>query len=162
MTGVDWILLAVLLISLLLGFWRGLIYEVLSVASWLAAFFAALWLAPQLAAVLPLGDLASSFRYAAAFVIVFIIAAFAGGLLASLIRKAVTAIGLRPVDRTLGMVFGLLRAAILLLAVTVVARMVPALGANPAWRDSVAAPYLTAALVWIKPTLPSAVARFVQ
>ena len=36
----DWVLLAALLLSVLLGLWRGLVYEVLSVAGWVAAAFA--------------------------------------------------------------------------------------------------------------------------
>lgn len=162
MTGIDWITLGVLLISLLLGLWRGLVYEVLSLLSWLAAFIAAQWFAPELAARLPLGELGEPLRYAAAFVLLFILVAFAGGLVAALLKKIVTAVGLRPVDRALGMLFGMARAMILLLALTVIARLVPALGGSPAWRGSVAAPYLTAALLWFKPSLPDGFARLIQ
>lgn len=161
MTGVDWITLGVLLVSLLLGLWRGLVYEVLSLLTWISAFVAAQWLAPDLALRLPLGEMTKPLRYAAAFVLLFVLIAFAGGLLAALVKKFVTAVGLRPVDRTLGMAFGTARALVLLLALTVVARLTP-LGASPAWRDSVAAPWLSATLAWLKPTLPEAFARFVQ
>ncbi len=41
LTAVDWILLAVLGLSMLLGLWRGLVQEVLSLAGWVAAFFVA-------------------------------------------------------------------------------------------------------------------------
>ena len=47
MPVLDWVLLAVLLVSLLLGLWRGLVYEVLSVVSWIAAFVLAQWLPAQ-------------------------------------------------------------------------------------------------------------------
>ena len=43
MLTLDWILLAVLLASLLLGAWRGLVYEVLSVLNWVASFVLAQW-----------------------------------------------------------------------------------------------------------------------
>ena len=39
LSAVDWILLAVLGLSLLLGLWRGLVQEVLSLAGWVAAFY---------------------------------------------------------------------------------------------------------------------------
>lgn len=160
MTAVDWTLLGVLLISLLLGAWRGLVYEVLSLVSWIVAFLLAQWLAPSLALQLPLGDLAEPLRYAAAFALVFILIAFIGGLLVSLIKKAVNAVGLRPVDRALGLVFGVARAMVLLLAVAVVAGMTP-LGQSPAWRESAGAPYLNALLVWLKPSLPPNFARYI-
>ena len=46
MAVLDWVFLAVLVASLLVGAWRGLVYEVFSVVSWIAAFVLAQWLAP--------------------------------------------------------------------------------------------------------------------
>ena len=138
MAVLDWLILALLLVSLLLGAWRGLVYEVLSVLSWLAAFVLAQWLAPDVAARLPMAGSAEPVRYAAGFVLVFVAAAFAGGLLAWLVKKLVEAVGLRPVDRTLGAAFGLLRGAVLLLGVALVVVMTP-LRETEAWRESVGA-----------------------
>src|SRR5688500_20052562 len=125
MAALDWVFLAVLAASLLLGAWRGLVYEVLSVISWVAAFVLAQWLAPQAAALLPMGGSGEAMRYAAGFVAVFIAVVFTGGLLAWLIKKMVEAVGLRPIDRTLGAAFGLVRGAVVLLARAVVINMTP-------------------------------------
>ena len=46
MPMLDWIFVGVLLVSLALGAWRGLVYEVLSLLSWIAAFVLAQGLAP--------------------------------------------------------------------------------------------------------------------
>ena len=100
MATLDWVFLAVLLASLLLGAWRGLVYEVLSLLSWIGAFVAAQWLAPLVAGWLPMGGAGEPVRYAAAFVVVFIAAVFAGPV-GGAERKLVHAAGLRPVDRTL-------------------------------------------------------------
>ena len=43
MAMLDWIFLAVLLASMLIGAWRGLVFEVLSALGWLVAFMAAQW-----------------------------------------------------------------------------------------------------------------------
>ena len=99
MTTLDWILAGVLVFSLLLGAWRGLVYEVLSVLGWAASFYAAQWFAPQVAMLLGLQTVSEPIRYAAAFALVFIAAVFAAGLLAALLKRLVDAIGLRPVDR---------------------------------------------------------------
>ena len=53
-TTLDWVLGGVLLFSLLLGAWRGLVYELLSVLGWAASFYVAQWFAPQVATLLPL------------------------------------------------------------------------------------------------------------
>lgn len=153
MAALDWIFLAVLLASLVLGVWRGLVYEVLSVLGWVAAFFLAQWLAPAAAAYLPLGGAAEPVRYAVGFVLVFIAAAFACGLVAWAVKKLVEAVGLRPVDRTLGAAFGLVRGLVLLLAAGVVVNMTP-LQSGQWWRESTGAGVVTAALKGLKPVLP--------
>ena len=86
----DWVVLALLAASVLLGLWRGLVYEVLSVLNWIAAFVLAQWLAPRAAALMPLSRAGESVQYAAGFVVVFIVALFAGGFLAWGISKKVT------------------------------------------------------------------------
>ncbi len=159
MTSVDWILLAVLIFSMVLGAWRGLVYEVLSVLGWAASFYAAQWFAPQVATLLPLQSASDPVRYAAAFVLVFIAAVFAAGLLAFLLKKLVEAIGLRPVDRIMGSAFGLVRGIILLLAVTVVINMT-ALKNSIGWQDSLGAVALTATLKGLKPILPRQFAKY--
>ena len=155
----DWILLAVLVCSLLLGAWRGLVYEVLSVLGWIAAFVLAHWLAPDIAPSLPLGNASDVVRYAAAFVLVFVLAAFASGLVAALLKRAIQAVGLRPVDRVLGMVFGLLRGLVLILAAGVVICSTPLQRADW-WRASTGAGMVTAALHTLKQALPAEYARY--
>ena len=161
MAGLDWIFLAVLVASLVLGAWRGLVYEVLSVLGWAVSFYAAQWLAPQVATMLPLQSATEPVRYAVAFVLVFIAALFAAGLLAFLLKKLVEAIGLRPVDRTLGAAFGVLRGLILLLAATVVMNMT-ALRSSSWWQESRGAPLLEAALRGLKPVLPEQFAKYLN
>ena len=109
MQALDWVFVAVLAFSMVLGAWRGLVYEVLSLVSWLAAFVLAQWLAPDAAQWLPMTGATEVVRYAAGFVLVFIAAIFVGSLVAFLVKKLVTAVGLRPADRLLGAAFGIVR-----------------------------------------------------
>lgn len=156
----DWLLLAVLLLSVLLGAWRGLVYEVLSVAGWVAAFVLAQAYADEVAAMLPIEGLSPPLQLAAGFALVFIAVAFAGGLLAWMVKKLVASVGLRPVDRILGSAFGLARGVVMLLALSVVVSMSPMRDA-PWWQGSVVADVLVATLHAIKPLLPEPVARYV-
>jgi len=144
---------------MLLGAWRGLVYEVLSVLGWVVSFFVAQWFAPDLAARLPVQSAADPVRYAAAFVLIFIASVFAAGLLAFLLKKLVAAVGLAPVDRVLGAAFGVLRGVVLLLAATVVIDMT-ALKTSEWWRESKGAPVLAATLKAIKPVLPEQFAKY--
>ena len=159
MATLDWVFLAILLASFLLGAWRGLVYEVLSVASWVAAFLLAQLFAPDVAAALPMGQAPEMARYAAAFVLVFIIVVFAGGLIAWVTKKLVEAVGLRPVDRTLGAAFGLLRGVVLLMAIAVVVNMSP-LRRGEWWMESKGAAMSTMAVMQLKPVLPERFGRY--
>ena len=158
MAPLDWIFVAVLLASMLVGAWRGLVFEVLSLLGWVVSFFVAQWWADDMAALLPMGESAGSLRYAAGFAVVFVASVFVCGFLTWLAKKLVEAIGLRPADRTLGAVFGVLRGLVLLLAVAVVAGLTPLRDAAW-WQESRGAPVLAEVLRGLKPALPDEFAR---
>lgn len=159
MALLDWIGLSVLLLSMLLGLVRGLVYELMSLAGWIAAFLCAQWFAAGVADWLPIGEAGAVWRYPLAFVLVFIAVAFGVGLLATLTRKMIAAVGLRPVDRMLGAVFGVARAAVALLVAAVVVHLM-ALSDGPLWKESRGAIVLDAALQSVKPALPEKLASY--
>ena len=155
----DWIALVLIAASMVIGLWRGFVYEVLVLIGWIAAFVCAQWFAADVAQWLPVGEPDASWRYAAGFILVFIGVAFAGGLVAALTRKLISAAGLRPVDRTLGGLFGAARAVVALLAFAVVVHLLT-LGQEAWWQQSTSAPWLDAALQSIKPALPEKLASY--
>jgi len=132
MSTVDWVLLACVLASMLLGAWRGLVYEVLSLLGWLVAFVVARIWAADVALWLPMQDWDMQLRYAAGFVLLFVLALFGWGLVSWLSRRLIEAVGLRPVDRTLGQW----------------------------WQDSALAPWLMQALAAVLPQLPQEWGRY--
>ncbi|MES2952673.1 MAG: CvpA family protein [Pseudomonadota bacterium] len=159
MPTLDWLFLAVLLISMLVGVWRGLVYEILSVANWIAAFVLAQWFAPAAAHWLPITGGTEVVRFAAGFVLVFIAALFAGGMLAFLVRKLVAAVGLRPVDRVMGAAFGIVRGVVVLLVFAVVVGITP-LHNGIWWTESTGAEIATVALQGLKPVLPEEFGKY--
>ena len=161
MVTVDWVFLAVLGFSMMLGAWRGLVYEVLSVLGWLVSFYAAQYFAPVVAGWLPFQSSSETVRYAAAFALVFVAAVFIAGLLAFFMKKLIESIGLRPVDRTMGAAFGLVRGVILLLAAAVVINLT-AFEKSVWWQESKGAPVLNAALKGLKPVLPEQFAKYLN
>ena len=155
----DWIFVTVLLGSLVVGAWRGLVYEVLSVLSWMAAFVLAQWFAPDVAQWLPMSGAAQALRYAAGFVLVFIASVFLGSLIAFLIKKLIAAVGLSPADRMLGAAFGVVRAVVILLAVTVVVAMTPVHSAQW-WQEASGPRVASVALAGLKPVLPQEFGKY--
>ncbi len=155
----DWAVLAVLGMSLVLGAVRGLVFEVLSVLGWIVAFVAAQWFAADVAVLLPMGGASGTLRFAAGFVLVFVVAAFVAGLLARLVQALVQAVGLRPVDRVLGAVFGLLRGAILVLIGGVVVHLT-GMHQGAWWQESRSAGVVTELLHTVRPLLPTDFSKF--
>jgi membrane protein required for colicin V production len=155
---IDWALLAVLLVSVVVGLWRGFIFELMALLGWVVAWLAAQWFAADLAPHLPLGTPGSSLNFAAAFVLCFIAALIVWTLIARLVRLLLHATPLSAVDRLLGAGFGLLRGGVLLLVVAMVVALTPA-GRSPGWRASHGAMWLNTAMHGLKPVLPETVAR---
>jgi membrane protein required for colicin V production len=153
LTALDWLALTVVVASLLLGMWRGLLYEVLALAGWVLAFLAARWAASVVGAWLPMGESPEPLRHAAGFALVFIAVAFGCGVLATLARRAAKAIGVRPVDRLFGALFGVLRGALILLVLAALLLLTP-MREEPWWRQSLVAPWLEALLLQLRPLLP--------
>jgi membrane protein required for colicin V production len=155
---VDWALLAVLALSVVVGLWRGLVFEVLSLLGWVAAYIAAQMFAPAVAPMLPIGHPGEALNHAAAFAATFVAALLLWALAARLLRLVIHATPLQVVDRVLGGGFGLLRGAVLLLAVATIVSLTPAQRA-PAWQHSQGAAWLTTLLTGLKPVLPDAIAQ---
>ena len=153
MATLDWVFAAILLLSMGVGLWRGLVFEVLSLAGWLASFVLAQWWAPAVAEWLPLGQWSPPLRHVAGFIVVLIGSLVVAALLARLARKLIEAVGLRPIDRILGGAFGLLRGFVIVLAVAVVAQMTP-LRDTQVWSESAGAQAAAQALKGLKPLLP--------
>ena len=158
---IDWLLLAVLAASVVVGFVRGLVFECLSLAGWVVAWLAAQWAAPQLAEHLPVGGAGSALRLGAAFALIFLLAVAVWTLLARLVRLLVHATPLSLLDRTLGGGFGVFRGLVLLLAVATVVALTPA-AQSAIWRGSHGALLLGQALQTLKPLLPEPAARLLS
>lgn len=159
MHALDWIFLVVLGASLLIGAWRGLIFELFSLAGWVAAFFAAQWFAADVGQRVPVAGGEGALSYAAGFAVVFVIAVFVFGLVAWLAKKMIEAIGLRPADRSMGALFGLVRGGVLLLVVAVIVGLTP-LRHEAWWKESQGAYVLTQVLESLRPALPQEFGSF--
>lgn len=157
----GWLDALILLIgsaSIIVGLVRGFVFECLSLAGWVVAWFGAQWAAPALAPRLPVGAPGGGLNHGVAFAVAFVLALIVWALLSRLVRLAIQASPLSAADRILGGAFGALRALVLLLALATVVSLTPAAQSAP-WRASVGARGLTQMLVSLKPLLPAPAAR---
>lgn len=123
--------------------------------------FCCQWFAADAAEWLPMSGAAEPLRYAAGFVVVFVLGIFAGSLIAFLVQKLVAAVGLRPADRMLGAGFGLLRGVVLLLAATVVAGMT-SLHSSVVWQEATGPRMTHTLLGLLKPVLPDEFSKYLS
>lgn len=115
MNWVDLAVIGVLAISALLAFMRGLVREVLGIGTWIGAGLFAGWAAPALrdrAAAMLGPEYAEIAAFGAGFLIALIVLSVVAGWVGGIVRMSL----LGGLDRTLGMVFGLLRGSALIAA----------------------------------------------
>ena len=153
MTWLDYAVIGVFAASLVVGAWRGLVREVLSILGWVIAFLAANLLAGPLGPLMPQAIPNPELRVAAAYVAVFIGSLIVTTLLGLLLSKIVKAVGLGGVDRMLGALFGAARGLLILLAAVLLAGLTSA-PKQSFWRESASGPYLVRAAQALKPLLP--------
>jgi membrane protein required for colicin V production len=157
MTGLDYAALGVAGLSAVLGMWRGLAREVMSLGAWLIAFLAANLLAGPLGEALPQSIRSPELRVLIAFVALFLVVLVLVTLAGFLMSKMIRAMGLGGLDRTLGALFGLTRALVIALAFALIAGLTR-IPLDPMWRESVSGPLLARGATALKPWLPPALA----
>lgn len=156
MNETDIVILAILAISVIIGLWRGLIAELLSVVIWVAAFWVAAIFGADMAAQfehsisLPMARL--SLGYGICFFGVLIL----GAILRFVTRRLIWGSGLSGIDRLFGMLFGFVRGVLL---VTLVVFLVGLTGLtrDSWWQQSVLLPEFQGTAAWLGQNIPVSV-----
>lgn len=153
MTGFDFVLLAILAISVVLGLLRGLLKEVLSLVAYASAFLAAVWWGPTvsewLAQWITQPFVSMTLAYLGVFIGVLLSIGMINMTLAALLSKT----GLTPADHGLGAMFGLLRGVLFVLVFVTLAGYTP-LPEEPWWKNAMFSKQVVGAVQQIKLRLP--------
>lgn len=161
MTIFDYLVLFVLLCSIVISTMRGLLREVLSLLSWIAAFFVANAYGADLAALLPAAIPGSTLRLIVGFVALFIGTRLLVGLLILAVDAVVNASGLKVVDRGLGGLFGLGRGIVIVLAVALLCGMT-SIPQQPFWKEALLSPLVEITARTVQPFLPGDIVQHVK
>ncbi len=150
---VDVVLVALVLVSALLGLMRGFVGILVSTAAWLLAGLmafhfgddAALWLARD-----GQPTISETFGgYALSFIMVLLAIGMAGALVRSMVRAS----ELSGLDRALGFAVGVFRGLVIACVLVLVLGFTP-LPKEPSWRQSQVLPLLMPGVSWMHAQLP--------
>lgn len=140
----DWTFILTLVISTLIGAYRGWLPQALSMLGFLAAFVAFVKLGPTVAQWLPLSGPGESIRDNLGALIALIGTSVLGHQVVVLHRKLFTRSGPQPAHRTLGAVFGMFSGVLVLLAASSIINL-------SEWRDA----------SWWQNTIEAEVSQFI-
>ncbi|MDR3087847.1 MAG: CvpA family protein [Azoarcus sp.] len=161
MTSFDCVVLIILLASMTLGAWRGVLSEILAVAAWVLAFFAAKWWGEEFARQLLTGIGDPVIRIIAAWVLIVVIVLLLMAMVRLAIRGLLKALGLSPSDRALGVLFGAARGGLIVLALVALGGML-SLSREKWWSGAYLSAPLETAVLACKPWLPPEVAKRIR
>lgn len=123
MITIDYLIIAILLLSMIVGFFRGFFPELVSILTWIVAIFAAMNFSGLVEPYLQ-GKLGSVVvELWAARLIMFVVTLILGGLLGQLVSLLIDKSGLSGTDRMLGLVFGVVRGAVILGAMLILGQL---------------------------------------
>ena len=159
MTGFDFVVMAILGVSGVLGLVRGLLKELLSLVAYLLAFVAAIWWGPVVYGWLTRYIETALLRMGVAYAAVFIGTLLAVGLVNMTLGALIRTTGLTPTDHGLGGLFGLARGLIIILVLVALGGYTP-LPKEPWWQHAVFSHSAVEAVKHIKSWLPPSLATW--
>jgi len=98
MTAFDIAVIVIIVLSALVGWWRGFMYELFSLIGWIAAYIVARTFSAQALPYIPEAVGASNIRSAVAFAALFIVTLIVGAVLAWLLARLAKFAGLGGMD----------------------------------------------------------------
>ena len=165
MAHIDWIILSVITLSGLISLVRGFVKEAMSLVIWIVAFAVAMQF-KELAAGLLINMIEQpSIRQLVAWGGLFVATLLLGSVVNFLLSKLVSSTGLSGTDRMLGLVFGVFRGLLIVLALVIVlpgalpvdqdawwqtSKLIPIFQGFEAWGRETAAAVSDFLLGWVK------------
>ncbi|MDA8782745.1 CvpA family protein [Porticoccaceae bacterium] len=144
----DIAILSIVAISGLISLVRGFVKEAMSLVIWVAAFVIAMTFKETAAELLVNFIELASIRQLAAWGGLFVGTLLLGGIVNFLLGKLVTSTGLSGTDRTLGLVFGVFRGLLVVLAIVIILPKAVPVDQDAWWTSSALIPMFQGFETW--------------
>ncbi len=122
---VDYAILGIILVSALIGLFRGFVKEAFSLGTWIASIFIGISFSRPFSAFLVDYIEVPSIRIAVAFVVLLLLTLILGGMLSYLISQIIDKTGLSGTDRFAGFLFGIARGILVIPVLVLLAGLTP-------------------------------------
>lgn len=153
MTMIDWGILIIIFFSSLTGLWRGAVREVFSLATWALSIYLAFKFYHHLIAFYSSFTQHHSLQVCLSFLTILILVLIVGSIIASALSEGASKIGLKSIDKALGLGFGFLR-AVLVIGIAIILAKNTELPSYETWKQSTLLPHFEPVVVqlndWMK------------
>jgi membrane protein required for colicin V production len=137
MTFFDYAVIVIVLLSAALGIWRGFVYEIFALGAWITGIVCAFVFGQKVASWFTF-NLDAWLKLIAAYALVFIAVFIAVSVVGFVFTKMIRAVGLSPVDRGLGAMFGIVRGVLIVTVIVFIASF-SSLKQSDWWQQSASA-----------------------
>ena len=149
----DYTIIGIVLISVIISFFRGFLREVISLIVWILAIMVALKFATPISEYLKPHMESETLRYLIAFVALFISVLIIGAIFNFIIKLLVSKTGISGTDRMLGIIFGGARGVLAIAIVLLMIQISPL--KDEAWsQNSALSPHFGSLVGWLKKYVP--------
>lgn len=152
----DYTIIAILVLSVFVSLVRGFVREVLSLITWIAAFWVAFTFYTELSGLLVNDVHSNSLRTIIACATLFIATLLLGALINYLIGQLVDKTGLSGTDRVMGIVFGFARGVLLVTVLLMLATLTP-MPDDVWWKESVLIPQFKPIVAMLHGYMPQSI-----
>lgn len=162
MTAFDYIVLTVIILSVLLGWWRGMVYEILSLLSWVTSYFVAKSWAEDFSPYMPAVLESQTLKNAASFFAIFFTTLILCAIAAWALNKLIKSFGLDwRTDGVAGAIFGFFRGCMLVIVLVLLAGLTK-MPQTPFWHEALLSKSLQTVALIAKDLLPVDMAKQVS
>lgn len=161
MTIFDYVVIGIVVASLLLGLWRGVVGELVALAAWVLAFFAAVEFGGEIGAAVFAGIADHAMRSLAGCAAIFIGVLIVMALVRMAASGLIKALGLSVSDRLLGLVFGVARGLLIVLVMVAVGGLTSA-PSQKWWKEATFSGLLETTVLAGKHWLPADLAKRIR
>ena len=156
----DLLIVGVIIVSVIVGIFRGFIQESISLITWIGAIIVGVLFTKALVPFMTFTSVAF-IRSLAAFMILFVLTVFLGAVINYFIGKMIRKTPFSAPDRILGSLFGFFR-GVVLVSIGVLLAGLTSLTETPTWQSSRTIAHFEKVAIWCKERLPEKYAKSFQ